>query len=259
MGVASKMPAFEKNEPRERVALLASLLHDLGHGPFSHAFEQAEKARLQSCLGAYKDHVEWTAAIIRRKNGGVQKALGEKLSEEIAKLLTSEPSDLYAAVVSSSFDADRLDYLQRDKLMTGSGAGGIDYEWLIDNLRTTKISSGSDAEDGEQPTEMITTFCFAEKAAQAAEAFILARYHLYSQVYFHHTTRGFQQVLAEFLKRLAAIVHEKKLGTVCLPPDHPLAVYYAADPPSVDHYLALDDTSVWSAIEAATRGADAEI
>jgi len=142
--------------------------------------------------------------------------------------------------------------------MTGSGAGGIDYEWLIDNLRTTKISSGSDAEDGEQPTEMITTFCFAEKAAQAAEAFILARYHL-PQVYFHHTTRGFQQVLAEFLKRLAAIVHEKKLGTVCLPPDHPLAVYYAADPPSVDHYLALDDTSVWSAIEAATRGADAEI
>lgn len=55
MGVASKMPAFEKNEPRERVALLASLLHDLGHGPFSHAFEQAEKARLQSRLGAYKD------------------------------------------------------------------------------------------------------------------------------------------------------------------------------------------------------------
>ena len=106
------------------------------------------------------------------------------MADEIAELLNSEPADIYAAVVSSSFDADRLDYLQRDKLMTGSGAGGIDFDWLIDNLRVTKVSSDPEEENEDQSAAPISTFCFAEKAAQAAEAFILARYHLYSQVYF---------------------------------------------------------------------------
>jgi HD superfamily phosphohydrolase len=135
---------------------LASLLHDLGHGPFSHAFEEAEKARLRDRPGAYKSHETGTAEIITRAGGNVRRILarhfGPGMADEVAELLTSEPTDIYAAVVSSSFDADRLDYLQRDKLMTGSGAGGIDFQWLIDNLRVTKVSSDVDDEPAHFPS-----------------------------------------------------------------------------------------------------------
>jgi HD superfamily phosphohydrolase len=240
-----------------RISLLAALLHDLGHGPFSHAFEEAEKSRLRDTPGAYKSHEQWTAEIIANPNGQVRKILtrrfGGSMADEIAELLKGEPADLYAAVVSSSFDADRLDYLQRDKLMTGSGAGGIDLDWLIDNLRITTVASEVDG-DSEEPSTPITTFCFAEKAAQAAEAFILARYHLYSQVYFHRTTRGIEQLLTAFLKLLSEVVASNGTTEVCLAPDHPLVSFYSSKQPSIAGYLALDDTAIWSAVEAATRG-----
>jgi len=258
----SRIPGQKLNQHRIRVSLLASLLHDLGHGPFSHAFEEAEKSRLRDTPGAYKSHEQWTAEIITNPTGQIRgiltKGFGGSMAEEIADLLKGEPADLYAAVVSSSFDADRLDYLQRDKLMTGSGAGGIDFDWLVDNLRITSVASEVDG-DSEEPAAPITTFCFAEKAAQAAEAFILARYHLYSQVYFHRTTRGIEQLLTAFLKRLSDLVAGGLTAKVCLTADHPLASFYSSKQPSIDGYLTLDDTTVWSAVEAATRGKDEDL
>ena len=254
------IPGVERKEHRERVALLAALLHDLGHGPFSHAFEGAEKARLREHPGRYKDHEKWTAEIITRPGGKIREVLDEafggSMADEIAQLLTSEPSDIYSAVVSSSFDADRLDYLQRDKMMTGSGAGAIDFDWLLDNLRITKVQPDLDESTDEPEGPQIATFCFAEKAAQAAEAFILARYHLYAQVYFHKTTRGVEQLLGAFLRTIAKSVIEGRMNALCLPIDHPLVSYYSTETPPLDQYLALDDTVIWSAIEAASRGSD---
>lgn len=258
----SRIPGQELNQHRIRVSLLAALLHDLGHGPFSHAFEEAEKSRLRDSPGAYKSHEQWTAEIITNPDGQIRKILskrfGGSMADEVAELLKGEPADIYAAVVSSSFDADRLDYLQRDKMMTGSGAGGIDLDWLIDNLRVTTVASEVD-EDSEDPATPITTFCFAEKAAQAAEAFILARYHLYSQVYFHRTTRGIEQLLTAFLRRLSDLVAKGAVAKVCLAADHPLVSFYSSKQPSIAGYLALDDTAVWSSIEAASRGKDEEL
>ncbi len=248
----SGVPVQDLTPHRMRVSLLAALLHDLGHGPFSHAFEEAEKARLRNTPGAYKSHEQWTAEIITNHDGHVRKILtkrfGSSMADEVAELLKGEPSDLYAAVVSSSFDADRLDYLQRDKLMTGSGAGGIDLDWLIDNLRITTVTSDVDGE-AEEAAPPISTFCFAEKAAQAAEAFILARYHLYSQVYFHRTTRGIEQLLIAFQKRLSDLVSAGATAQACLSDDHPLVTFYSSKQPSISGYLALDDTAVWSAVE----------
>jgi uncharacterized protein len=94
---------------------------------------------------------------------------------------------------------------------------------------------------------------------QAAEAFILARYHLYSQVYFHRTTRGIEQLLTAFLKRLSERVARGVAADVCLAADHPLVSFYSSKKPSIAGYLALDDTAVWSAVEAATRGKDEEL
>ncbi len=115
------------------MAVIAALLHDIGHGPFSHTFEGVQKAR-----DVAKRHESWTADIIRHPTAGVAPLLAAyradgRFGEDVALLLEAEdPIDLYHAVVSSSFDADRLDYLRRDRLMTGTGAGAIDFDWLME-------------------------------------------------------------------------------------------------------------------------------
>jgi uncharacterized protein len=248
-------------EQRRRVALLAALLHDVGHGPFSHAFEVAEQERLKAIPGGYRHHETWTADIIKSRDGNVRAALKEvffgdgAIAEDIAALLTGSPQDIYAAVVSSSFDADRLDYLQRDKLMTGSGAGGIDFDWLKDNLRVATVRGDSEG-DADGAAVEVETVCFTEKAMQAAEAFLLARYHLFSQVYYHKTTRGFERLLTAFLQRLAELVKLGNANRSGLSANHPLLIYYSSDTPTLSQYMKLDDTVVWAALEAACESTD---
>lgn len=159
MDVAERyVPADELSQSHKRTALLASLLHDLGHGPFSHAFENAEKARIERAglpKESYRDHEQWTAELIQRKDGDIRRILREEfggdgsIADDIAEMLRGDRPDLYSSVVSSSFDADRLDYLQRDRMMTGSGAGAIDLDWLLDNLRVVdaRVSSDESPED----------------------------------------------------------------------------------------------------------------
>jgi len=136
---------------RAEVAVIAALLHDLGHGPFSHAFEAVQKAR-----SIAKKHEKWSAEIIRNPQGQIRPLLDayrpdSRFTEAVAELLEAEdPVDIYHAVVSSSFDADRLDYLRRDRLMTGTGAGAIDFDWLMEQLRVADVEiEAADANSGE--------------------------------------------------------------------------------------------------------------
>ena len=214
MEVAERyVPADKLSQSRKRTALLASLLHDIGHGPFSHAFESAEKARIERAglpSEGYRDHEHWTAELIRRKDGDIRRILNEEfggdgsIADDIAKMLKGDQADLYSSVVSSSFDADRLDYLQRDRMMTGTGAGAIDLDWLLDNLRVVDALVSIDESPDDEGGETVQVFAFEEKALQSAESFILARFHLYSQVYLHKTTRGIEKMLTAFLLAFSA-------------------------------------------------------
>src|SRR5712664_4133229 len=138
------------DQKRADVAVVAALLHDLGHGPFSHTFEGVRRE-----LGAKKRHEEWTAEIVRNPKGEISPLLrafwkGRSFLDEVAGLLEAEdPTDIYHAVVSSSFDADRLDYLRRDRLMTGSGAGAIDFDWLMEHVRVGAVNLAADNSDTE--------------------------------------------------------------------------------------------------------------
>src|SRR5260370_16561463 len=213
VGILSRLiPDAEFNRDRADLAVLAALVHDLGHGPFSHTFESVQKARRSE-----KSHENWTAEIIRNREGNVRSILEyfrEGITEHISELLTAEEErDLYHAVVLSSFEADRLDYLQRDRMMTGTGAGAIDFDWLLDNLRIAEIRRGG---DDDVDSEIVRTFCLDEKALQPAEVFLLARYHLFEQVYLHKTTRGMEVMLRALLTTVADAATKGDFARLCL-------------------------------------------
>ncbi|GAB4150858.1 MAG: HD domain-containing protein [Sphingomonadales bacterium] len=255
MGVVKKSEGNAFKEERARVILIAALLHDLGHGPFSHAFEGAREAIAKSRgIEAIEKHEKFTAKFIQAENGDLRPILDKfdgSMADEIAKLIAADdPTDIYHAVVSSSFDADRLDYLIRDRYMTGTAAGTIDHEWLIDNLATYSIQV---QQDDDEP-RYVPTFVFKSKGRQAAEDFLLARYRLYTQVYLHKTTRGFEKLISALFQYVAtAGVKPEVFG---LDPTHPLVRFLSLDGETLDAYRQLDDTVIWGAIECITRSRD---
>jgi uncharacterized protein len=264
-----KRVAGEFNVERAKVALYAALLHDIGHGPFSHAFEEARKALAAERGGdaaakaKIRKHEAFTADMIEDKSGRVGDILDSAgvSAKSVADLVRAEtPTDMYHAVVSSSFDADRLDYLIRDRYMTGTGAGAIDLEWLMDNVRVADIDFSPPETVGGDPIYE-HSFCLGYKARDAAEDFLLARYRLYTNVYFHKTTRGIEQMVSAFFRFVARDIAAKG-GVNGLPDRHPLVQFFSPNGDNVENYRALDDTVVWGAIHTvaiAGTGAAKEI
>lgn len=245
---------------RADVALIAALLHDVGHGPFSHTFESVQKHR-----GVARKHEHWTADIIREQRGQVFPLLeGYRagFSESVASLLAAEdPADIYHAVVSSSFDADRLDYLQRDRLMTGTGAGAIDFDWLMEHIRVRAIEIEAVDIDAPHDTESVPTFCLDSKALPAAEQFLLARYTLHEQVYFHKTTRCVEGMIALLLSLVSeeakhADTAPERTG---LPAEHALLRFLNTTQPNVGDYLMLDDVVVMASFSAMKNALNEDI
>ena len=239
------------NPNRAEVAVIAALLHDLGHGPFSHTFEGVQKSR-----GVSKRHETWTAEIIKNPQGAIRPLLDAHWNEggfceAVADLLEAEdPADIYHAVVSSSFDADQLDYLRRDRLMTGTGAGAIDFDLLMEHLRVCEIEieTADTLEYADQAKAV--TFCLDPKALPAAEQFLLARYTLHEQVYFHKTTRCVEHMIAKLMRRIAHLAQSPDTAEQTgLENDHPLLCFFREGGQTLVNYLALDDQVITGAIE----------
>ncbi|MEM6381714.1 MAG: HD domain-containing protein [Pseudomonadota bacterium] len=237
--------------------LIASLLHDIGHGPFSHAFERArEVVAEQRDHGPIEKHEKYSAKIILDPNGQILPLLEDHragMATKVAAVISSdEPRDIYDAVISSSFDADRLDYLVRDRYMTGTGTGAIDVDWLMDNLDGFLLTT---SQDGDEDTLTTPTFVFKTKGRQAAEDFLLARFRLYTEVYLHKTTRGFEVLLTRLIELIGSDdIDSSKLN---LPIDDPLLRFMRGDI-SLSRYLHLDDFVVWNAIRLIAEGVHAE-
>ena len=231
------------DEGRAEAAVLAALLHDIGHGPFSHVFERARKAVSQDAVAGegnaapLKTHEEHSAAMIRSDAIGAILAEEELDAENIAQIVCAKPpQDMYHAIVSGTFDADRMDYMMRDKYMTGIGEGGFDTNWIMDNIRVAR-------QGGEH------SFCLAHKALTAAEEFLLGRFHLHKDIYLHKTIRAMECLLERFFLLLAREAAEE--GRVCgLDEGHPLARFLAGGEGGLDAYRALDDTAVGGTLHA---------
>jgi hypothetical protein len=240
---------------KAEIAQCAALLHDVGHGPFSHTFEAAEKL-----AGHGKRHESWSAAIIAGDTEIHKKLVdsrGEGFAAAISQLLSrNEPTDIYSAIVSSQFDADRLDYIRRDRYMTGTGTGHFDFGWLLDCLEVGKIFVG-DRVKGD--IVEVDSLYINYKGLKTAEEYLLARFNLYSQVYTHKTTRGAEKLLAGFLLTLRRSIIDRTSTKTGIPDSRPLVKYLEKDF-DLSCYLMLDDNSIWSALSFAQNyGGDSPI
>lgn len=233
-------------------ALAAALVHDIGHGPFSHAFEMVGKELNLSMVR----HERVSGEIIKNSEiGKIFDTYDEGLARKIADLILAKGyDDIYGAIVSSQFDADRLDYMQRDRLMAGTKLGGIDFSWLLANLEISKIQLSTP--DGEQYEK--ETFVLNPKAIHAAEAYVLSLFQLYPALYFHKATRCLERMFSKLLVRLFTLIGERSLKETGLNQNHPL-VRFCKSPKELDRYLALDDNVILGAIPQLKEAKDPTI
>ena len=244
--IQAKTPSGDFSYSKANTALAAALVHDVGHGMFSHAFEKvAKELNLEMAR-----HTRVSEYLIRKSQ--ISKALeeGGVHVDNVATLIGRKgPGDLYDAVVSSQFDADRLDYMRRDRLMSGVQSGGIDFTWLIENLEIGDVfsSAGEIERDSDKRPGKVPTFVIGPKAIMAAEAYVLALFQLYPTVYFHKTTVAAELVFKALMVKVFGYLVNESLGKTGLPKSHPF-VRLAKNPSDMNIVLELDDTVFWGAL-----------
>jgi HD superfamily phosphohydrolase len=223
--IDADLPFWQRvTSERARDAIAAAFLHDIGHGPLSHLFEEAVPDALH--------HETWTERILLDPSTEVHKVLvvdDPYLPQRVADLVHGKhPLPYLAHTVSGTFDVDRCDYLLRDAHATGVRYGEYDLPWLLRSLRFSDDSSPAApglAIDGV-------------KGLAAIEAFLLARLFMFQQVYFHKSTRSAEWMIGAILRRAIQLVRDGA-RLPGLPPA--FAAMSAGDTPSLGQYLELDD------------------
>ncbi|MUH37922.1 HD domain-containing protein [Zobellia amurskyensis] len=180
-----KYKGVEVSEAEEEGLCIAILLHDIGHGPFSHAMEHS--------IVESTDHEHISLQFMEALN----KIFNGRLTLAISIFKGQYDKRFLNQLVSSQLDMDRLDYLKRDSFYTGVAEGNINSERLITMLNVV---------DGNLVVE--------EKGIYSVEKFLMARRFMYWQVYLHKTGIVAEQLLIRILKRAKEIMHEGQV-VVC--------------------------------------------
>jgi hypothetical protein len=218
-----RLKGVEISDDEKNGLLGAILLHDIGHGPFSHAMEES------IVEGVHHEYISqlFMEDLNLRFNGSLTVAL------EIFK--GNYPKKFLNQLVSSQLDMDRMDYLKRDSFYTGVAEGNINAERLISMMNVV---------DGELVME--------EKAIYSVEKFLMARRFMYWQVYLHKTGIVAEQLLIRILKR-AKFLLERGVKLQC----SPVFLFFLKqkitkenfDADVLNKFAQLDDIDILSAIK----------
>ncbi len=207
-GVLGEALPVELTTRQKQELRLAALLHDIGHGPFSHVFEPLMIRHLGK---THEDLVPWLVAETEISSRLEKAGFNPKRIGQLAiGRLGDKRRPFLDQVISSSVDVDKMDFLVRDSFHTGAGYGSIDVNRL---LYTMDVLDGNLAVDGT--------------AVATLESFLLARLESFRTVYFHRTSRAVQIMIVKALEAA-----KDELGLLAF--DEPM------------DYLKLDDYNVWS-------------
>lgn len=221
-------------DPEEQVmACCAALLHDIGHGPFSHLFEKLSKVH----------HERWVQQIISSPESSIYHILAGRNPAWPARITsiiagTWDGPPFVKELISSQVDVDRMDYLLRDSQMCGVTYGQFDLERLIQTIVVL---------DGH--------VVLNDKGIHSAEEFLLARYFMYWNVYFHKATRSIETILDKLLSRAVHLYQSGQQEALGYLPAG-LEPILAGRPISLSEYLNLDETDVLYAIKCWARSSD---
>src|SRR2546426_10004163 len=210
-GALSETLPIDLSQHQQRQLRLAALLHDVGHGPFSHVFEPL----MAKYLGKnHEDFVPWlvneTEISQRLESAGLDPKILGRLA--IGKLADSKQPHLHQ-IISSGVDVDKMDYVVRDSFHTVAGYGSIDVHRL---LYTMDIVEGNLSVDGT--------------AVATLESFLLARFESFRTIYFHRASRAVQIMIVKALEAARDELH-------LLDFDRP------------EDFLKLDDYKVWTELK----------
>ncbi|QVK06117.1 HD domain-containing protein [Mycoplasma mycoides] len=174
-----KNKAFLKiSSYEQKLVKIAGLLHDIGHGAFSHTFEKI----------THKNHEQYTSEIILNKKGNIYPILKKHNinPQDIVDIINGTyKNKIINLLVSSQIDADRFDYLKRDSISCGVDYATLDFKWMIRNAFII----------GDK-------IVFPKKTIYAIESYLLGRYHMYQQVYNHKTSTIFDAMFISWFKRV---------------------------------------------------------
>jgi HD superfamily phosphohydrolase len=221
-------------EEDHTAARAAALLHDVGHGSFSHVMEKV--------LGFH--HESWTVKVVLSQNNEIGKLLSDysaDLPGNVAAIIEGrfQPAAL-GQLVSSQLDVDRMDYLLRDSLMTGAKYGIYDLEWIINALA---IDEESDR------------IYVAARGLYAVEEYLQARYYMFRQVYFHRTLRSAEAVLRSILRRALELLEAGE--DVWYAPGTAFEKVLRRSALSLAEHLEMDDSDVIFHVKQWQRSPDA--
>ncbi len=204
----------QKLSSREKgLFLTTAMLHDIGHGAYSHAFEDI--------VGTNHEHVGARLILEHKELRKVLDLVDENFALDVANILLKQKRfPLIEQLISSQLDVDRLDYLERDAYFTGTAYGHIDLDRII---RVCQIVDDK--------------IVFKASGIGAIENYLISRYHMYWQVYYHAVSRAYEVVLEKIYQRVKKLCLE---GFAFKSNIIPLKKVIE-DPNDLENYLLIDD------------------